>query len=379
MSDINENNQNNASQDDETHKSTPNKQHDDILSLLEEARKSREDMEEKLMRTVRYTGETNHKVMDVLGTLMTVVVDQQNLMKSQHKHNKLKLLMWAMPVFLFLFFMAKEAYDEKAKYESPTGYVAQVSITGTIEPGSPTASADAVIPALRKAFEDKMAKGVLIKISSPGGSPAQAHLIYKEIKRLQALYPDKKMALIGTDSITSGAMWIAAASPEIHVLESTYTGSIGVIVSQFNFGKAIENYDVERLVITSGSNKSVLDQFIKPKEKDIQKIKTMANQIHTQFKNVMIESRGDKLKADHDYLFSGEFWLGAEAVELGLADEVTTTTQLLLDDFGTVNVRDYSNKPGLLDKISLSAKALNDSPLTQILNMMTYQPVPAFE
>ena len=105
----------------------------------------------------------------------------------------------------------------------------------------------------------------------------------------------------------------------------------------------------------------------------------MANQIHTQFKNVMIESRGDKLKADHDYLFSGEFWLGAEAVELGLADEVTTTTQLLLDDFGTVNVRDYSNKPGLLDKISLSAKALNDSPLTQILNMMTYQPVPAFE
>jgi protease-4 len=224
-----------------------------------------------------------------------------------------------------------------------------------------------------------MAKGVLIKISSPGGSPAQAHLIYKEIKRLQALYPDKKMSLIGTDSLTSGAMWIAAASPKINVLESTYTGSIGVIVSQFNFGKAIKNYDVERLIITSGKNKSVLDPFAEPKEKSINKIATMASQIHQQFKDIMIESRGDRLKAEPDYLFSGEFWLGAEAVELGLADHVTTTTQLLLDDFGTVNIRDYSNKPGLLDKLSLSAKAMNESPLAQALNMLTYQPLPTFE
>lgn len=351
----------------------------EILTHLSEAEQSREQMQDTLLKTVKYTGEANKKIMEVMGSVMTVLSDQQNLMRSQHKHNKVKLFLWALPVFIFLFFMAKEAYDEQAKFKSPTGYVAQVSITGTIEPGSPTASADSVIPALRKAFEDNMAKGVLIKISSPGGSPSQAHLIYSEIKRLQALHPNKKMALIGTDSLTSGAMWIAAASPTINVLESTYTGSIGVIVTQFNFGKAIKNYDVERLVITSGANKSVLDTFIEPKEKDINKIENMASQIHAQFKGIMMASRGDRLKADPEYLFSGEFWLGAEAAELGLVDNVTTTTQLLLDEFGTVNVRDYSNKPGLLDKLSLSAKAMTESPINQVLSMMTYQPLPAFE
>ncbi|MBC6987780.1 S49 family peptidase [Alteromonas sp. BZK5] len=352
---------------------------DEVLTKLEEAEETRGKMEDQLLKTIKYTGETNKKVMDVLGTLMTVVVEQQKLQKSQHKNNKMKLLIWAMPVFFMLFYMGKQAYDEQQKYKSPTGYVAQVSITGTIEPGSPTASADAVIPALRKAFEDKAAKGVLIKISSPGGSPAQAHLIYKEIKRLQSLYPDKKMALIGTDSLTSGAMWIAAAAPKINVLESTYTGSIGVIVSQFNFGKAIKNYDIERLIITSGTNKSVLDTFVPPKQKDIAKIEEMASQIHKQFKQIMVESRGDRLNANHELLFSGEFWLGKEAVELGLADKVTTTTELLLEEFETVDIRDYSSKPGLLDKISLSAQALLSTPQVQSMAIRAYQPLASFD
>ncbi|MAI65146.1 MAG: hypothetical protein CL600_09770 [Alteromonas sp.] len=352
---------------------------EEVLSRLDDAKANRGQMEDQLLKTVKYTGETNKKVMDVMGTLLTVVVDQQKLQKAQHKNNRMRLLFWAMPVFFMLFYMGKQAYDEQQKFKSPTGYVAQVAITGTIAPGSPTASADAVIPALRKAFEDNAAKGVLIKISSPGGSPAQAHLIYKEIKRLQTLYPEKQMALIGTDSLTSGAMWIAAAAPEINVLESTYTGSIGVIVSQFNFGKAIKNYDIERLIITSGTNKSVLDTFVPPKQKDIAKIEDMASQIHKQFKEIMIESRGDRLNADHNLLFSGEFWLGKEAVELGLADKVTTTTELLLEEFETVNIRDYSSKPGLLDKISLSAQALFSAPQAQSMAIRAYQPLPSFD
>ena len=172
-----ENVQKNISTEDESNHNSTN-EFNEILTHLGHAEKSREQMNDTLLRTVKYTGETNKQLMDVLGTVMEMVADQQKLFRNQHKHNKMKLFMWALPVFFFLFFMAKEAWNEQAKYKSPTGYVAQVSITGTIAAGSPTASADAVIPALRKAFEDKMAKGVLIKISSPGGSPAQAHLIY---------------------------------------------------------------------------------------------------------------------------------------------------------------------------------------------------------
>ena len=261
------------------------------------------------------------------------------------------MFIYILPVLFMMFYMGKNAYDEKNKFSTENGYVAQVSITGTIELGSGTASADAVIPPLRAAFADPAAKGVLVRISTPGGSPTQSLMIYDEMKRLQEAYPDKKMLVIGEEYMTSGGYYIASAAPKIYGMDHTYIGSIGVIVSRFDFSKVAEKLDVGRLVITSGKSKSQLDQFLPPKEKDIEKVRNIANQIHAKFIDVVEDSRGERLQGERDSLFSGDYWLGEEAMKLGLIDEVITAPRLLMREFGTEVVRDFSRKPGFFESM----------------------------
>jgi protease-4 len=131
----------------------------EVITLLKQQVDSTKANEDQLLRTVKYTGETNSKIMEV--------------MTSQNKHNKIKLILFTLPVLFILISFGMKAYNESSKYDSDDGYVAQVKITGTIAVGSKTASAEAFIPSLRAVFADEKAKGILIRINSPGGSPTQ--------------------------------------------------------------------------------------------------------------------------------------------------------------------------------------------------------------
>lgn len=322
-------------------------------------------LEEQLLRTVKYTGETNKSLMQLAQTQQEHAARSQTLqeefyqtqqenIKKENKYRRFKVFALASPLVLGILMLIFSTYQEYAEYDSDEGYVAQVTITGTIQQGSSTAGAESVIAALRKAFADEKAKGVLIRISSPGGSPTQSHMIHDEIVRLRELHPDKKVSLIGEEMVTSGALWIASAVPDIAVMETTYVGSVGVITTMFNFSSLIEKVGIDRLVITSGESKSILDQFQPPKEKDIAKMRSISTSIHETFIATMLKSRGDRLKAAPSELFTGDFWMGSQAVELGLVDEVITPTRLMLRDFGTVKYRDYSKRPSFMESMGIA-------------------------
>lgn len=335
-------------------------------------------LEEQLTKTIKYAGQTNQKLMEVLDMqaenasrslkLQTDFYEtqQDNLLK-ENKYRRWKILLFISPLVLLLLSLIFKSYQEYAKFDSPEGYVAQVSITGTIQQGSSTAGSTAVIAALRKAFADEKAKGVMIRISSGGGSPTQSHMIHDEIVRLQALHPEKKVSLIGEEMLTSGALWIASAVKSIAVMETTYVGSVGVITTQFNFSGLIDKLGIDRLVITAGESKSTLDQFQPPKEKDIQKMRDISSSIHETFIKTMLTSRGDKLTAAPEQLFTGNFWMGEEAVALGLADEVITPTRLMLRDFGTVKYIDYSKRPSFIESIGITEFVNIINTMNQIL------------
>jgi len=95
-------------------------------------------------------------------------------------------------------------------------YVSIVTMEGAIMPGGAN-SAESVIDALKKAFKDEDSKGVILKVNSPGGTPTQASIIYDNIKRLKAEFPEKKFVVIGEDSMTSGAYMVAVASDKIYI------------------------------------------------------------------------------------------------------------------------------------------------------------------
>ena len=133
----------------------------------------------------------------------------------------------------------------------------------------------------------------------------------------------------------SGGYLIACAGDEIYANQSSIVGSIGVIYSSFGFKDLINKIGVQRRVYTAGKNKSTLDPFMEEKKEDIDRLKNIQLDLHKDFIDVVEKSRSTKLKKDSGIeLFSGEFWSGRKAKELGLIDGIGNADQILKEKFG---------------------------------------------
>ena len=213
---------------------------------------------------------------------------------------------------------------------------------------------------IKKAFSLKKAIAIAITINSPGGSPVQSHLIYKFI-RAQAKKNKKKVIVFAEDVAASGGYLIACAGDEIYANSSSIIGSIGVIYSSFGFTELIKKIGVERRVHTAGKNKSTLDPFLDEKTEDIERLKTIQLDLHKDFIKVVEESRSSKLNKSEIELFSGEFWSGNKAKELGLVDGIGNANEVLKEKFGEdVVIKKFEKSKGWLSKkLSSSSNQIN--------------------
>ena len=204
---------------------------------------------------------------------------------------------------------------------------------------------------IKKAFSIKKASAVAVTVNSPGGSPVQSHLIYKFIRE-QAKKNKKKVIVFAEDVAASGGYLIACSGDEIYANSSSIIGSIGVIYSSFGFKDLIQKIGVQRRVYTAGKNKSTLDPFLDEKQEDIDRLKNIQLELHKDFINVVEESRGTKLKKETGVeLFSGEFWSGRKAKDLGLVDGIGNADQILKEKFGEdVTIKKFEKKKGWLAK-----------------------------
>ncbi|MEO1746860.1 MAG: S49 family peptidase [Pseudomonadota bacterium] len=222
------------------------------------------------------------------------------------------------------------------RFRNDVPTVPVVRLQGMIAAGgstfNPTLSLASCAQNLERAFKMKEAPAVALAVNSPGGSPVQSRLIYKRIRDL-AKEHDKEVLVFCEDVAASGGYMIACAGDEVFADPSSIVGSIGVISAGFGFVEAIDKIGVERRVYTAGKNKSTLDPFAPAKEEDIARIKELQLEIHDVFIDLVKESRGDKL-ADDDDLFTGRFWAGGKAQELGLIDEIGDIRGVIKDRFG---------------------------------------------
>jgi len=187
---------------------------------------------------------------------------------------------------------------------------------------------------IKKAFSFKKAKNIAISINSPGGSPVQSHLIHDYIRQ-EAKKNDKKVIIFAEDVAASGGYLIACAGDEIYANSSSIVGSIGVISASFGFQEAIKRIGIERRVYTAGKNKSTLDPFKEENKEDIERIKKLQLELHSDFIEVVKKSRGSKLKdPEKNNTFTGEFWSGTTSMKLGLIDGIGNAEQILREKFG---------------------------------------------
>ncbi len=229
--------------------------------------------------------------------------------------------------FKLLFFAYVGAFALLAYFSPPRGglagvgeHAAVIEVTGEIKAGG-AASAAVVNNNLRRAFANKKAKGIILRINSPGGSPVESGRIYKELRRLRALHPEKKAYAVIGDYGASGGYYIAAAADEIYADESSLLGSIGVVYSGFGFTGAMEKLGVERRVYTAGEDKTMLDPFLPRDEKDIRRLREILSSIRETFVAAVRKGRGERLSAESE-IFTGAIFDGKRAVQLGLADGV---------------------------------------------------------
>ena len=214
---------------------------------------------------------------------------------------------------------------------------------------------------IKKAFSIKKSPAVAITINSPGGSPVQSHLIYRYIKD-QAKKNKKKVIVFAEDVAASGGYLIACSGDEIYANSSSIVGSIGVIYSSFGFKDLIKKIGVQRRVYTAGKNKSTLDPFLDEKTEDVERLKKIQLDLHDDFINVVEESRGSKLKKDTGIeLFSGEFWSGKKAKDLGLIDGIGNADEILKKKYGeNVIIKKFEKTKGWLAKKLSSSEDQTD-------------------
>lgn len=222
------------------------------------------------------------------------------------------------------------------QFRPGTPIVPVVRLTGVIgftTPLKPGLTLASVAKSLERAFSMPRAKAVALAINSPGGSAVQAHLIHQRIRQLAA---EKKLPVLAfiEDVGASGGYMMACAADEIVCDSSSIVGSIGVIGATFGFPKLLEKIGVERRVYTAGEHKSSLDPFLPEDPDDVRRLKAIQADIHTHFIALVKNSRGAKLTGPESALFSGEYWSGEKARELGLVDAIGDLRSTLRERFG---------------------------------------------
>ncbi len=238
----------------------------------------------------------------------------------------------------------------RAKRVAVVRLAGPIGLTSPLRPGLTLAGMAGI---LERAFTMKGAKAVALQINSPGGSPVQSTLLYKRI-RLLAKTHKLPVYVFAEDAAASGGYLLALAGDEIYAEGSSIIGSIGVISAGFGFVELMRKLGIERRVYTSGDKKMTLDPFQPENPDDVARLKALQTDVHQQFIALVKKRRGEKIAAAGESLFTGEFWSGHKALELGLIDGIADLRSKMEEKFGPqVKLKLVEDKRGLFRKMPL--------------------------
>jgi protease IV len=254
-------------------------------------------------------------------------------------------------VYLFLLLFLFVGWSGDKVDGSLTGkHTALIDLSGVIAADS-NANADNLIGSLQDAFKDKNTSGVILRCNSPGGSPVQAGLVNDEIRRQRTLHPNIPLYVVVEDMCASGGYYIAAAADKIFVNKASIVGSIGVLMDGFGFTGTMQKLGVERRLMTAGKNKGFMDPFSPLNAEQKEFARNMLEDIHQQFIAVVKQGRGKRLKETPE-MFSGLFWTGDKAIQMGLADGIGSVDSVARDVIKVKNIVDFTTHEGLADRLA---------------------------
>jgi protease-4 len=212
--------------------------------------------------------------------------------------------------------------------------------------GGEQAGNESIVAALRLAESNRRVAAILFHVESPGGDAFASDLIWREVERIRAKKP--VVVLMG-DVAASGGYYVSAAANHVVARRNTITGSIGVLSIRPIAEDLYEKLGVNPVSLERGARAGLLDLSRHPTPDEMEVLKDQIRFIYDEFKDRV--SRGRNLEAtDLEGIAGGRVWTGAEAHELGLADEVGGFREALgkARELGKIE----RDTPGMLLKIS---------------------------
>ena len=252
--------------------------------------------------------------------------------------------------FAYLGFLLIMAFGWFGGKNSAAPHTALIDVNGVIEAGG-AVNADSFISSLHDAYDSTGTKGIILRFNTPGGSPVQAGIINDEIKRQKALHPKIPVYGVVEDICASGGYYIAVATDKIYVDKGSIVGSIGVLMDGYGFTEIMKKVGVERRLLTAGENKAMLDPFSPVNEKHKAYAQTLINEVHEQFKTVVRQGRGARLKETPE-TFSGLFWSGEQSIKLGLADALGSADYVAREVIKQEDIIDYTTQETVVDRFA---------------------------
>lgn len=195
----------------------------------------------------------------------------------------------------------------------PKNYLALLNLEGTIE--DETLFLDEV-KAIQK---DQNVKGVILRINSPGGSALVADTMYHAVKKLREKIP-VYVSISGTAA--SGGYYVAAAGEKIFASPLSVTGSIGVVSMIPNFSNLEKKANVVTESISKGKYADLYSYLQPLSEENYNRIREGNLGVYQDFLEVVSSNRNIKKDFLDKNLAQGRVWLGIEAKENGLIDEL---------------------------------------------------------
>lgn len=277
-------------------------------------------------------------------------------MKKKVDRSRLKLVLITIGSVLFVLFVFIPiifSLFDGAKL----GNVALIPIEGEITGngaqsfGSASISSKDIVSFIEDAEENPQVKVLLLELNSPGGSAVASDEIAAAVKKAQ-----KPVVALIREAGASGAYWIASASDHIIANRMSITGSIGVLSSYLEFSGLMGDYNVSYERLVAGEKKDLGTPFKKLTDQERSILQSKLDKIHFFFMEEVAANRNLEL-AQVQKIATGEFFLGVEALELGLVDELGGKDEaeaFIQKEYGLADVDyvEYEHKAGFFELLS---------------------------
>lgn len=219
---------------------------------------------------------------------------------------------------------------------------------------------------LKNAFKNHNVKAVIVKANSPGGSPVYSDLINHEIYQFKKDYPKVPLYFVIEDICASGCYYAAVAADKIYANSDSIVGSIGVISPNFGATELIKKLGIDSRLQIAGKYKSMGYPF-EPDQQEYTLIRQqILDQVHQDFIKAVKMGRGKHLIANPD-LFTGRYWLGGQALTLGLIDGIASVEDLARQN-NNAKIVNYTVSPSSFDKFKKLTVSAFDASSYQLLS-----------